>query len=70
MKKHGTFSAMEIGLKKTILKKKQLEKHGGWYTKVYLSNVHWTKPFGLHVCSYIVMHYITKLTKPKSSKGT
>ncbi|CAE7224525.1 unnamed protein product [Symbiodinium sp. CCMP2592] len=35
---------MEMQLKKTHLKKKQLKRAGGWYTKTYLANVaHWAK---------------------------
>ena len=45
LKSHGTFGALEVSLKKTHLKKKRLERAGGWYTKTYLQNVaHWTKP--------------------------
>ena len=48
LKKHGTFTALEVHLKKTYLKQKKLEKHGQWVTKASLQNVyHWTKPFGL-----------------------
>ena len=47
LKNHGSFAAMEIHLKKTHLKKKQLKRAGGWCTKTYLANVaHWTKPRG------------------------
>lgn len=45
LKNHGSFSAMEVQVKKTHSKKKRLERAGGWYTKTYLQNVaHWTKP--------------------------
>ena len=44
LKAHGTFSALEVHVKKTQMKKKRLERAGGWYTKTHLQNVcHWTK---------------------------
>ncbi|CAE7331084.1 CML24 [Symbiodinium necroappetens] len=36
---------LELSIKKFHLKKKTLAKHGGYYTKAYLTNnCHWTKP--------------------------
>ena len=44
LKKHGSFAAMELEVKKTHLKKKSRAKQGGYYTRVYLANhCHWTK---------------------------
>ena len=44
LKKHGSFKALELCIKKTHLKKKTLAQHGGYYTKAYLmANCAWTR---------------------------
>ena len=44
LKKHGSFKALELCIKKTHLKKKKLAQHGGYYTKAYLmANCAWTR---------------------------
>ena len=44
LREHGSFGTIEVILKKRLVKSKESEQEGGWYSKTYLTTKEgWTK---------------------------